>query len=428
MKSKKLLELGDDALATSTRDEFVFDRGQGNYVWDVDGNRYLDLVCGIASVPLGHNHPELLQVVHDHLHESKLWHYAGNDFFSEPTIKLAEKLVKISPTEKKSKIFFSNSGTESVECAIKAATDFGSRICRHNVKLASFEYGFHGRTLGALSLTNSRPVHNRGFPALPVIRFPYGNCYRCRFCSSGPETCNLECVEKMKEILRREGADIICLVGEPVQGEGGYVAPPKKFWKSVGTVCKENDILFASDEVQSGMGRTGKFFAIENFDIKPNYLCLAKGLSGGLVPIGATIGDGEKMFQEKGRHSNTFGGNMLACKIGLKVIEIIERDRLLNNAKKIGDYIRKRLEEMKHPKIGAITGLGLMIGIEFVKDRKSKEYDTKARDMFLKNCWKQKMMIIGCGRSTARLMPPLNIDRETADKALEIIKKSMNNI
>jgi 4-aminobutyrate aminotransferase len=427
MKSEKLIKLGKGVLAPATREDYVLERGDGGYIWDVDGKKYLDFVCGVASAPLGHNHPELINVVENHLKNYNLWHYAGNDYFSEATIELAKKLVKLSPTAKNSKVFFSNSGTESIECALKAASDFGHRVCKPRIKMASFEYAFHGRTIGSLSLTNSRPIHNKGFPALPIIRFPYGNCYRCMFCDGG-NTCNLQCVEKIREILRREGSDIIALFGEPVQGEGGYVAPPAKFWKEVGKICKESDILFAADEIQSGMGRTGKLFAIENFDIKPNYVCAAKGLSGGLVPIGVTIGDGDKMFQEKARHSNTFGGNMLACKIGLKVLEVIERDKLLKNAKKIGDYMRKRLKKIEHPKVGIITGLGLMIGIEFVKDKKTKDYDRKTRDQFLKNCWKQGMMIIGCGRSTVRLMPPLNLDKETADKALNIMEKSIKRI
>lgn len=424
MKGKSLLKAADEVLAVSTREKYVFERGEGTYVWDVDGRKFLDLVCGIASVPLGHNNPELLEVVNDHVADMRLWHYAGNDYFSEPVIQLAGRLSKLSPTSGRSTVFFSNSGTESVECAMKAAMDFGHRICRSGTMFASFEYAFHGRTIGSLSLTNSRPVHKRGFPSLPVLRFPYGNCYRCPFCND----CGLECVEKIREIISREGADMIALFGEPVQGEGGYVAPPQKFWKGVADICREYNILFAADEVQCGMGRTGKLFAVEHYKIKPNYVCLAKGLSGGLIPIGATIGDKDKMFKEEGRHSNTFGGNMLACRIGLKVLEIIERDKLLRNAQGVGDYMRKRLEEIDHPRLGNISGLGLMVGLEFVKDKKSKEYDKKTRDIFLKNCLRRNMLILGCGRSTARLMPPLNIDRDTADKALDIIESSIRDL
>lgn len=424
MKATRLLSRATATLATSTRDNLVLEGGHGAHVWDVDGKPYLDFVCGVASAPLGHNHPELLEVVWDFVGNGKLWHYAGNDYYSEPMIELAETLTKLSPTGKKSNVFFSNSGTESIECAIKAACDFGLRTCKSRTKLASFEYAFHGRTLGALSLTNSRPVQTRGYPSLPVLRFPYGNCYRCPYSNN----CSLQCVERTREIIAREGSDITCLFGEPVQGEGGYVAPPAKFWKGIGKVCHEHGILFCADEIQSGMGRTGKLFSIEHFGIKPDYACLAKGLSGGMVPIGATIGDADKMFKERGRHSNTFGGNQLACAIGLKVLEIIKRDHLLNNAQKMGAYFRKRLTGIDHPRLGTVTGLGLMLGLEFVKDKTTKQHDPNSRDRFLENCAKQGLLIIGCGRSTARLMPPLSIDKETADKALEIIEKSFGKM
>jgi 4-aminobutyrate aminotransferase len=423
MRTARLLERGKSVLAQSTRDDFVLERGQGAHVWDVDGKHYLDFVCGVASAPLGHNHPELMEVVWDFVGNGKLWHYAGNDFYSEPTIKLAETLSKLSPTAKGSKVFFSNSGTESIECAIKASYDFEARTGRSRTKLASFEHGFHGRTLGSLSLTNSRPVHTKGYPSFPVLRFPYGNCYRCLHC----DDCGLQCVERIREIIAREGSDITCLFGEPVQGEGGYVAPPQKFWHGVGRICKEHGILFCADEVQSGIGRTGKLFAIENYKIKPNYTCMAKGLSGGLIPIAATVGDPEKMFQERGRHSNTFGGHQLACAIGLKVLEILHRDKLLDNARGMGAYFRKRLGEIDHPRLGAITGLGLMLGLEFVKDKKTKDYDPSSRDRFVRACWKRGLLIIGCGRSTARLMPPLTIDKQTADTSCEIIEKSIES-
>lgn len=427
MKSKQLLQRADNVICPSTRENLVLKEGQGNYIWDVDGKKYLDFAMGVASCPIGHNHPELIALINEHLRQMNLWHHAGNDYYNEPMIELAEKLAKISQI-KDASVFFSNSGTESIECAIKAATDYGFRMCKPHTKLASFEYAFHGRTLGSLSLTNSRPVHNRGFPSFPIIRFPYANCYRCQFGQESPKKCSLQCVEKIREILRREGTDIIALFVEPVQGEGGYIVPPSRFMDEVGKICQDNNILLISDEIQTGLGRTGKMFAMHHFKAKPDYICLAKSLSGGFIPIGATIGEKGKMFQEEGRHSNTFGGNMLACKIALRVIQIIERNNFDKDAEKIGEYLLKRLGELKHKNLGDVRGLGLMLAMEFIKDKKTKEYAPEIRDKFKKLCLKNGLLILPCGRSTVRIIPALNIDHETADKGLEILEKSLKGL
>ena len=400
----------------------VAERGEGAIVQDVDGNRFLDFNAGIAVVAAGHCHPRVVDAIRRQA--ERLIHMSGTDFYYEELVALAEKLAEIAPGSVPRRVSFGNSGAEANEGAIKLA-----RYATGREKLIAFFGSFHGRTMGALSLTARKAVQRQGFgPMLPgVVHAPYPNCYRCPF-GQEPESCAVECVKHIEETLLKTvspAAETAAIVVEPVQGEGGYVVPPKKFFDELSRVARQNGILLILDEVQSGMGRTGKMWAAEHFDLVPDIFCVAKGIASGL-PLGATVARAELMTWPPGAHASTFGGNPVACAAALVTIELLEKE-LMNNAARMGAYLKDRMREWpaKFPNVGDVRGLGLMVGVELVRDQRTKERAPELRDRVVDLAFERGLLILGAGDNTLRLCPPLVISRDQCSFAVDTLEECL---
>jgi 4-aminobutyrate aminotransferase len=394
-------------------------------IQDVDGNRFLDFMAGIAVVTTGHSHPRVVEAIQRSA--EKFLHICATDFYFESFAALAKKLAEIAPGKSKKRTFLGNSGTEAVEGAIKLA--------RYHTKrplLISFFGSFHGRSMGALSLTASKMKQRKHFaPFLPgVHHVPFGYCYRCPYNLTYP-SCNLYCVNVLEEeYFKKEIApeDVAAVFVEPIQGEGGYIVPPPDYHKRLKEICEKYGILYVADEVQSGMGRTGKWFASEIFDVEPDIITLAKGIASGM-PISAIIAKESVMTWTSGTHGSTFGGNPVCCDAALVTIELIE-EKMMANATEVGNYLLQQLKSMmeRHRLIGDVRGYGLMIGIEFVRDRKTKEKaDTETDEIVLK-AFSKGLLLLGCGENVIRFAPPLMVDREDADIALNILDEVLTDV
>jgi 4-aminobutyrate aminotransferase len=403
----------------------VVERGSGSYVYDVDGNKYLDFNAGIAVMSLGHANKSTIKAITEQA--QKLMHYSFTDFLYEPATKLAEKLCGIAPQGPECKVFFANSGAEANEAMIKAA-----RWTTKRQYVLAFTGSFHGRTLGSLSLTASKPVQRRYFgPLLPgVEHVPFPYCYRCPF-KLEPSSCDFYCIDYIQEQTFRytPAEETALFITEAIQGEGGYIPAPEGYFQKLKKLLDKHGILLGVDEVQSGMGRTGKWFAIEHFNVKPDYVSMAKALGGGL-PLGALIGREELMELDPGSHASTFGGNPVACAAGLSVFEEIENRNILQDVTKKGEYVMKRLREIqdKHPIIGDVRGKGLMIGAELVKNPDTKEPAKEELQRIIVGAWKSGLVVIGAGESTIRICPPLTITQDELDMGLEILEKQIKKV
>ncbi len=406
----------------------VMQRGRGAMIEDVDGNIFLDFNAGVAVCSTGHAHPEVVAAIKKQVDE--FIHISGTDYYYPHLPALAEKLNRLAPGNFEKKAHFSNSGAEAVEGAVKLAM-YSTR----RQKIIAFFGAFHGRTLGALSLTGSKARQRAGFgaQALDVTHTHYANCYRCPF-GKTPETCGAfeskgpHCARVIEDLLFKTTVpsdECAAIIVEPIQGEGGYVVPPASFLHTIRDIADRYDVRVIADEVQAGMGRTGKMFASEHFDFVPDIISLAKGIASGL-PLGATIARSDLMNWAPGAHASTFGGNPVAIAASLVTIELLE-DHLLANAAKMGEYLMDGLRELmnKHQIIGDVRGKGLMIGIELVKDRVTKEPAVEARDRAEVECFHRGLIIQGCGTSTIRLSPPLVINREQCDYALKTLDETL---
>jgi 4-aminobutyrate aminotransferase len=406
-----------------TRDyPLVVARGEGAMIEDVDGNRFLDCSAGIAVVATGHCHPHVVAAIQRQA--AKLIHMSGTDFYYENMVALAEKLAAIVPGDTPKRVYFGNSGTEAIEAALKLARYHSGRG-----QFIAFVGAFHGRTMGSLALTGSKSVQKRGFfPVMPgAHHVPYAYCYRCAY-GKQPETCAVECVQHIEKELFRTTVpadDVAAIFVEAVQGEGGYVVPPKKFFDELRKLADKHGILLVFDEVQSGMGRTGKMFASEHFDAKPDIIALAKGIASGL-PLGAMVARAELMDWKPGAHASTFGGNPVAIEASLATIELLEQE-LIDNAARIGEHMLSRLRDL--PKrcriVGDVRGLGLMIGIELVHDQATKERAPDLRDRLVQTCFERGLLVLGAGPNSLRLCPPLVITRDQADFAVDTIEQCL---
>lgn len=397
----------------------VVDRAKGSIITDVDGREYLDFVAGIAVMSAGHSNPEVNAAISAQL--EKMTHCGYGDFFAEPPVKLAKKLIELSAY---SKVFYCNSGTEAVEAAIKLAF---WKTKRQN--LISFYNAFHGRTLGSLSLTCSKIRQKEHFPSIRTVHSHYAYCYRCPLKLEYP-SCGIECAKEIENLIfRRELSpdDTAAVFVEPLQGEGGYIVPPTEFHKEVRKICTDNDVLLVADEVQTGCFRTGPFLAMENFEVRADISCLAKALGAGL-PIGAMLADSDLMNWPPGVHSNTFGGNLLASAASLASLEFLERENTQNRVKELGSQIRKRLRELQEnfPCMGDVRGLGLMIGVEIVKSDKS--VDPIRRDKILREAFKERILLLPCGDSVIRFCPPLVITEDEIDYGLDKFEEALNKV
>jgi 4-aminobutyrate aminotransferase len=416
------------------------ERGSGAVIEDVDGNRFLDFTAGIAVCSTGHCHPRIVAAIQEQA--AKLVHMSGTDFYYAPQGDLAKKLAQIAPGGGHKRVFFTNSGAESVEAAFKLARYHTGR--QHMI---AFFGAFHGRTLGALSLTGSKVVQRRGFaPLIPMVsHIDYPNCYRCgekcrrskvesptsesndlrlsTFDLRPHDACCLDSLNQLEDLFRRTVApqEVAAIIVEPIQGEGGYIVPPLAFHQELRKLCDKHGILLVADEVQSGMGRTGKMFAMEHWDVMPDIICLAKGIASGM-PLGAIIAREGIMDWGPGSHASTFGGNPISCVAALETINLLENE-LMENARVVGAHLKDRLNELmtKHRLIGDVRGLGLMLGMELVRDRATKEAASTERDEIVQSCFRRGLLMLGCGISTLRFCPPLVVTKEQCDVAVDII-------
>jgi 4-aminobutyrate aminotransferase len=427
----KLNVPGPKALALIERDKkvisssyprgypFVMDHGKGVEVWDPDGNRFIDMMSGIAVLSTGHAHPKVVKAVQE---TAEKFLHISSDFYHEGWIKLSEKLNDIAPFAENAKTFLTNSGTEAVETAIKLAK-FHTK--RHN--FIGFNGAFHGRTMGSVAFTASKPNYHRGFyPLMPgVTHVPFPDPYRPILERKPGEDYGETVVRYIEEEVfghNVPGDEVAGILVEPIQGEGGYVVPPAGFFPALRKLCDKYGILLIADEVQSGMGRTGKWWAIEHLGAEPDIVTSAKGIASGL-PLGACIARESVMTWPKGSHGNTYGGNPISCAASLATIELLENEYIANAAE-VGQYIIDALQEIqtRHPSIGAVRGKGLMIGVEFVKDKDTKEANEEIRNKIEHIGYEHGLLLLGCGKSTIRLAPPLCITKQETDEALEIFE------
>ncbi|HLC17897.1 MAG TPA: aspartate aminotransferase family protein [Thermodesulfobacteriota bacterium] len=396
-------------------------RAEGIYVEGTDGRRYMDLSAGLATVNVGHCHPEVVRAAKE---QTERLIHSGGIFYHRPGAELAEALERITPAGIEM-FFFSNSGAEAVEGAVKLA-----RYHTRRQGVIAFTGGFHGRTSGALALTTSSSRYRKHYhPLLPsVYHSPYPYCYRCPMGRSRQE-CSMECFDYLSLVFKHQidPEEVACVIIEPVLGEGGYVVPPAEFMKRLRELCTEKGVLFIADEVQCGMGRTGRWFACEHFGVRPDVMTIAKGIASGF-PLSA-VGSSRDIMGgwAPGAHGTTFGGNPVSCAASKATINVIEGEKLLENARNVGSYAMDRLAAMrkKHPFIGDVRGLGLMIGVEFVRDDCSP--DRERLDKVIKKCLALGVIIVECGvdKNIARLMPPLTIKESEMSSALDVFEEAL---
>ena len=402
----------------------VAKQGRGMVVRDVDGNEFLDFSAGIAVTATGHCHPQVVAAIQKQAGE--LIHMSGTDFYYESMITLAERLSKIAPMRGPHKVYYGNSGTEAVECALKLA-----RYHTKRQNVIAFFGAFHGRTMGALSLTASKPQQKRRFsPLVPgVTHVRYPDVYRDAG-SENPDKFALACARVIEDKLFRTTLppeEVAAIFVEPVQGEGGYVVAPDVFLQELRRICDRHGILLVADEVQSGVGRTGKWWAFEHAGVEPDILCIAKGIASGM-PLGVTVSKAEIMDWAPGSHASTFGGNPVCIAAALATLDVIEQEGLLRNSSEVGNHMLKRMADWptKHPLIGDVRGRGLMLGVEVVKDKRTKEYAAAERDRIVQEAFERGILFLGCGPSTIRIAPPLIVTKAEADLALEALEEAIS--
>jgi 4-aminobutyrate aminotransferase len=406
-------------------------RGRGAMIEDMDGNIFLDFNAGVAVCATGHSHPRVVEAIKKQVDD--FIHISGTDYYYPHLPALAERLSRLVPGEFDKKAHFGNSGAEAVEGAVKLAM-----YTTRRQKLIGFFGAFHGRTLGALSLTGSKARQRSGFgaQALDVTHVPYANCYRCPYTLTR-ETCGAyesrgpHCARLIEDLILKTTVppdECAAIIVEPIQGEGGYVVPPASFLRTIREIADRYGMLVVADEVQSGMGRTGRMFASEHFDFVPDIMAIAKGIASGL-PLGATVARADLMRWNPGAHASTFGGNPVAIAASLATIELLEGG-LIAHAAATGEYLMAGLKDLmeKHEMIGDVRGRGLMIGIELVKNRATKEPAAAERDQVEVECFNRGLIIQGCGTSTVRLSPPLVIDREQCDFALKTLDEALTAV
>jgi 4-aminobutyrate aminotransferase len=402
---------------------FVMDHGKGSDVWDVDGHHFLDFAAGIAVTATGHSHPKVVQAIKD---QSEKFLHISADFYHETWVNLGERLDQIAPFKEDAVAFMTNSGTESVEAAIKLA-----RYHTGASQFIGFLGAFHGRTLGSLSFTASKPLYHEGFYPLMngVVHVPYPDPYRPLFSQRAGEDYGETVVRYIEDQVLGKllpAEDVAGILVESIQGEGGYIIPTAGFYPALRDLCDRHDILLIVDEVQSGMGRTGKWWAIEHFGIEPDIVCIGKGIASG-IPLGAIIARKSIVSWPLGSHGNTYGGNPIACAAALATIDLIQ-DEYLENARVVGDYALDALNEIavRHPSIGQVRGKGLMIGVEFVKNKQSKEPAHDMSERIVQRAFERGLITLGCGKSTIRISPSLSITKDEMDAGLEIFEEAIS--
>jgi 4-aminobutyrate aminotransferase len=399
--------------------------GRGAMVEDVDGNLFLDFAAGIAVVSTGHCHPQVVEAIQRQAAE--LIHISGTDFYLPNMVDLAERLAAVAPGKEAKKVYFGNSGTEAIEAAIKLA-----RYHTRRDKIIAFHGCFHGRTLGSLSLTASKAVQRKGFGALlaGVFHIPYPNSYRCPYGNPSPCTCVESATFLEREIFKRmvDPDEVAAIFIEPIQGEGGYVPAPKEFLVELQRICRKHGILLVCDEVQSGMGRTGKWWACDHAGIEPDILCVAKGIASGM-PLSATIARASLMDWKPGAHASTFGGNPVSVAAALVTMDLLEA-QYIENARRVGGFLMGRMADWpaRHRIVGDVRGKGLMIGVEIVRDQKTKERAGDLREAIVDLAFEKGLLLLGAGENTIRIAPPLIVDEEQAAYAAQTLEACISEV
>jgi len=403
----------------------VMARGSGAMVEDVDGNVFLDCAAGIAVNSTGHSHPDVVRAINDQA--QKFLHMSGTDFYYEPQVQLAEELAAVVPIHGGVRSFFGNSGTEAVEACLKL-----SRYATGRMNMIAFLGGFHGRSMGSLSLTASKALQRRGFgPLLPgVYHAPYADCYRCPL-GLRADNCQAECLDYLEhQILVHlvTPDEVAAVIVEPIQGEGGYVVAPDQFMTRLRELTMRHGILLIADEVQSGMGRSGRMFAIEYSGVEPDMVAIAKGVASGL-PLGVASARSDLMAWPPGAHASTFGGNPISCAAALTTLQLL-KDRLMANAADVGEFLMARLKALmdRHPLIGDVRGRGLMVGVELVRDRRTKERAIEERDAVVNGAFARGLLLLGAGKNAIRFSPPLVITREQVEIAIGIFDEALTGV
>lgn len=425
-KARRIIKMEEQYLATTTKHlPLAVKQGRGCVVEDVDGNIFLDFTTGVCVTNIGIAHPKVVNAISEQTRE--FIYFAGTDFSYEIQAKLAKKLGELTPGQGPKKVFYANSGAESVEAAIKVAKWSSKRN-----QFIGFIGAFHGRTMGANSFIGCRTVQReRYFPMMPgVLQIPYAYCYRCPYHDTYPK-CDVWCARILEEIYFRQiiaPEEVAAILVEPIQGEGGYIVPPDAFLRELARIAKQYGILLIMDEVQTGLGRTGRMFAAEYSNVIPDVVTIAKGLASGL-PIGAAIFDAQYDFGVKGAHSNTFGGNPVACAAALATIGVIEEEDLVNAAVVKGQFVKTCLEKLqeKYECIGDIRGRGLFVAGEFVLDPTSKKPASALADEIVEQCFKRGLLLMPCGVSSIRFVPALNIPQPDLEQGMEIFSAAVEH-
>ena len=426
-RARKLIEKDGTYVSPSYTRYYplVVEKARGLWVHDVDENVFLDFTAGIAVCATGHCHPRVIKAIK--AQADLLLHMSGTDFYYRPQIVLAEKLAHLAPGKGSKKVYFGNSGAEAVEAAFKLARWHTQR----ELNLA-FYGAFHGRTMGALSLTASKTIQRKHYnPLVPgITHIPYAYCYRCPYNLSYPQ-CDLGCVKWVEDTLFRTSIppeEVAAIIVEPIQGEGGYVVPPPEFHMELYKIAQKYGILYVVDEVQTGMGRTGKMFAMEHFGIDPDIIALAKGIASGM-PLGALTARAEIMDWEAGSHASTFGGNPISCQAAMVTIDLLE-EGLMDNAVIQGKYLMAGLREFQqsYECMGDVRGKGLMVAVEFVKDRESKEPAREWRNEIIKKAFQKGLLLLGCGENSIRFCPALTVTVEEINECLSIFDEVVREV
>ncbi len=427
----------------------VVDHAQGAKVTDIDGRTYLDFGAGFAVVGTGHCHPDVIKAIEEQIR--KLIHISGSDFYYTPQIELAEKLIEITPGDYDKRVYFGSSGAEAVEASLKI-----SRCFTRRPRMISFLGAFHGRTFAGMTMSGSKKVQRAHFSGLipEVYHIPYPYCYRCVFAQTYPECIRKEykgipliyCMSYLTDIIFERliaPDDVGLIMAEPIQGEGGYIVPPKEFLPLLRKVCDEHGIVFILDEIQSGLGRTGKWFACDHIGIAPDITLTAKAIASGL-PMSATIGKAALMDPDvdprawvPGSHGSTFGGNPVIASAAIATLKIIEQ-QLIKNADEVGGFLKQELIAMmdRHRIIGEVRGLGLMLGIELVQKKENKTFfppqvtreGKNIKEVITGECFKRGLILYGAGISSLRMSPPLMVTRDDAEAAIKILDEVITNV
>jgi 4-aminobutyrate aminotransferase len=423
-KARALIKRDSSVISPSypRGNSFVMDHGKGTEVWDVDGNRFLDFMGGIAVVSTGHAHPKVVKAIQQ---QAEKFIHISSDFYHEKWIELGERLDEIAPFEEAAVSFMTNSGTEAVETAIKLA-----RYHTERMNFIGFTGAFHGRTMGAVTFTASKPAYHGGFYPLMngVVHAPFPDPYRPVLERKPGEDYGEAVVRYIEEQILEHilpPDEVAGVLVETIQGEGGYIVPPAGFYPALRKLCNKYGILMIVDEVQSGMGRTGKWWAIEHYGVEPDMFTTAKGIASGM-PLGACVARRSVMDWKKGTHGNTFGGNPISCAAALATINLIKNE-YLENAAVMGEYALDALEEIqaRHPSMGDVRGKGLMIGVEFVKDKQTKEPAKEISDRVVELTFERGVLMLSCAKSVIRVAPPLSISKSEIDEGLKIFEEAV---